>query len=145
MIAKTARKPFYAAAESFKFVRMFPLNQYDLPSKPGSHSGTLSPSQYPTLSSSHLDFIFSYYSIYPLSCSCSSFSLSFSASLCHKENSKVLVVRVVSQSLNYCVLVFIWSIILCILFHIENFNVIVVRIVTQSIHFCVLVFIWCRC
>lgn len=29
--AKHARKPFYAAAESFKFVRMYPLNQYDVP------------------------------------------------------------------------------------------------------------------
>ena len=31
VVAKAARKPFYAAAESFKFVRWFPLNQYDLP------------------------------------------------------------------------------------------------------------------
>jgi translation initiation factor eIF-2B subunit alpha len=31
VIAKNARKPFYAAAESFKFLRLFPLGQYDLP------------------------------------------------------------------------------------------------------------------
>ena len=37
MVAHIARIPFYAAAESFKFVRMFPLNQYDLPTqKPSS-------------------------------------------------------------------------------------------------------------
>lgn len=54
MLAKNARKPFYAAgkydsdsliyyslvlAESFKFLRMFPLGQYDLPiHKPSSLS-----------------------------------------------------------------------------------------------------------
>lgn len=32
IIAKSAGKPFYVAAESFKFVRIFPLSQYDLPS-----------------------------------------------------------------------------------------------------------------
>lgn len=31
MIAKAARIPLYCAAESFKFVRLYPLNQYDLP------------------------------------------------------------------------------------------------------------------
>jgi translation initiation factor eIF-2B subunit alpha len=31
MIAQSLKKPFYAAVESFKFVRLFPLNQYDLP------------------------------------------------------------------------------------------------------------------
>ncbi|ORX95753.1 alpha subunit of the translation initiation factor eif2b [Basidiobolus meristosporus CBS 931.73] len=31
IVAKTANKPFYVVAESFKFVRLFPLNQYDLP------------------------------------------------------------------------------------------------------------------
>ncbi|KAJ2004491.1 translation initiation factor eIF-2B subunit alpha [Coemansia thaxteri] len=31
IIAKAAKKPFYALAESFKFVRLYPLNQYDLP------------------------------------------------------------------------------------------------------------------
>ncbi|KAJ2668981.1 translation initiation factor eIF-2B subunit alpha, partial [Coemansia spiralis] len=31
IIAKTAKKPFYALAESFKFVRLYPLSQYDLP------------------------------------------------------------------------------------------------------------------
>ncbi|KAL0946929.1 hypothetical protein HGRIS_013089 [Hohenbuehelia grisea] len=32
IIAKSANKPFYALAESFKFHRLFPLSQYDLPS-----------------------------------------------------------------------------------------------------------------
>ncbi|KAJ3786619.1 hypothetical protein GGU10DRAFT_289910 [Lentinula aff. detonsa] len=32
IIAKAANKPFYALAESYKFHRMFPLSQYDLPS-----------------------------------------------------------------------------------------------------------------
>lgn len=32
VIAKAANKPLYAVAESFKFVRLYPLNQYDLPS-----------------------------------------------------------------------------------------------------------------
>ncbi|KJE93227.1 translation initiation factor eIF-2B subunit alpha [Capsaspora owczarzaki ATCC 30864] len=31
IVAKVANKPFYAVAESFKFVRMYPLSQYDLP------------------------------------------------------------------------------------------------------------------
>jgi len=31
IIAKYANKPFYALAESFKFRRLFPLSQYDLP------------------------------------------------------------------------------------------------------------------
>ncbi|KAJ1831723.1 translation initiation factor eIF-2B subunit alpha [Coemansia sp. RSA 2711] len=31
IIAKAAKKPFYAVAESFKFVRLYPLSQYDLP------------------------------------------------------------------------------------------------------------------
>ncbi|CAG8489328.1 12406_t:CDS:2 [Ambispora gerdemannii] len=31
IVAKTANKPFYAVIESYKFVRLFPLNQYDLP------------------------------------------------------------------------------------------------------------------
>ncbi|KAF9653076.1 nagb/rpia/CoA transferase-like protein [Thelephora ganbajun] len=31
IIAKHANKPFYALAESFKFRRLFPLSQYDLP------------------------------------------------------------------------------------------------------------------
>jgi translation initiation factor eIF-2B subunit alpha len=30
IVAKAAKKPFYAVAESFKFVRIYPLNQYDL-------------------------------------------------------------------------------------------------------------------
>lgn len=31
ILAHVHKKPFYAAAESCKFVRMFPLNQYDVP------------------------------------------------------------------------------------------------------------------
>lgn len=31
--AKAQNKPFYAVAESFKFVRLFPLNQQDVPDK----------------------------------------------------------------------------------------------------------------
>jgi len=31
IIAKAAHKPFYALAESYKFHRLFPLSQYDLP------------------------------------------------------------------------------------------------------------------
>ncbi|KAG9302783.1 hypothetical protein G9A89_009560 [Geosiphon pyriformis] len=31
IVAKAASKPFYAVIESYKFVRLFPLNQYDLP------------------------------------------------------------------------------------------------------------------
>jgi len=31
IIAKAANKPFYALAESYKFHRLFPLSQYDLP------------------------------------------------------------------------------------------------------------------
>lgn len=37
-MAKAANIPFYAVVESYKFVRIFPLNQYDLPS---NVSGTL--------------------------------------------------------------------------------------------------------
>ena len=32
VMAKAAGVPFYAVAESYKFVRCFPLDQYDLPS-----------------------------------------------------------------------------------------------------------------
>ena len=32
VLAKAAGKPFYVVAESYKFVRLFPLDQYDLPS-----------------------------------------------------------------------------------------------------------------
>ncbi len=32
VMAKAANKPFYAVVESYKFCRVFPLNQYDLPS-----------------------------------------------------------------------------------------------------------------
>ncbi|CAI2174822.1 7616_t:CDS:2 [Funneliformis geosporum] len=31
VVAKAANKPLYAVIESYKFVRLFPLNQYDLP------------------------------------------------------------------------------------------------------------------
>ena len=31
VMAKALNKPFYVVAESFKFVRMYPLNQRDLP------------------------------------------------------------------------------------------------------------------
>ncbi|KAJ2157331.1 translation initiation factor eIF-2B subunit alpha [Coemansia sp. RSA 552] len=31
IIARAMKKPFYALAESFKFVRLYPLSQYDLP------------------------------------------------------------------------------------------------------------------
>lgn len=31
ILAKAAKKPLYALAESFKFVRLYPLSQYDLP------------------------------------------------------------------------------------------------------------------
>lgn len=31
--AKAQNKPFYVVAESFKFVRLFPLNQQDVPDK----------------------------------------------------------------------------------------------------------------
>ncbi|KAI8318363.1 translation initiation factor eIF-2B alpha subunit [Martensiomyces pterosporus] len=31
IIARAAKKPFYALAESYKFVRLYPLSQYDLP------------------------------------------------------------------------------------------------------------------
>ncbi|KAG6818140.1 hypothetical protein H0H87_000045 [Tephrocybe sp. NHM501043] len=33
IIAKAANKPFYALAESYKFHRLFPLSQYDLPNQ----------------------------------------------------------------------------------------------------------------
>jgi translation initiation factor eIF-2B subunit alpha len=33
IVAKMANKPFYVAVESFKFVRMFPLNQCDFPNR----------------------------------------------------------------------------------------------------------------
>lgn len=31
VLAKASKKPFYVVAESHKFVRLFPLNQFDLP------------------------------------------------------------------------------------------------------------------
>ena len=33
VVSKAAHKPFYVAVESFKFVRMFPLSQYDFPNR----------------------------------------------------------------------------------------------------------------
>lgn len=33
MCAKAQNKPFYVVAESFKFVRLFPLNQQDVPDR----------------------------------------------------------------------------------------------------------------
>ncbi len=33
VMAKALNKPFYVVAESFKFVRMFPLTQADLPNE----------------------------------------------------------------------------------------------------------------
>ncbi|SPO26323.1 related to GCN3 - translation initiation factor eIF2B, 34 KD, alpha subunit [Ustilago trichophora] len=39
IIAKACNKPFFALAESFKFLRMFPLNQYDLPTNGGKAGG----------------------------------------------------------------------------------------------------------
>ena len=39
VLAKAMNKPFYVVAESFKFVRLYPLNQDDLPNdeKVSSH------------------------------------------------------------------------------------------------------------
>lgn len=31
LVAKAANRPFFALAESYKFLRLFPLSQYDLP------------------------------------------------------------------------------------------------------------------
>lgn len=36
VLAKALRKPFYALAESYKFLRLFPLSQADLPPLPSS-------------------------------------------------------------------------------------------------------------
>lgn len=33
MCSKAHNKPFYVVAESFKFVRLYPLNQQDVPDK----------------------------------------------------------------------------------------------------------------
>lgn len=43
MLAKTANVPFYAVAENFKFVRCYPLSQYDLPTMCSAliHSGDM--------------------------------------------------------------------------------------------------------
>lgn len=38
MAAKCVNKPFYAAAESFKFLRSFPLTQKDVPPQSASSS-----------------------------------------------------------------------------------------------------------
>lgn len=42
VLAKSVKKPFYALAESYKFVRLFPLNQYDLPTVLSSSSQLMS-------------------------------------------------------------------------------------------------------
>ncbi|OBZ75740.1 Translation initiation factor eIF-2B subunit alpha [Grifola frondosa] len=48
IIAKAANKPFYAVAESYKFHRLFPLSQYDLPThNPGILAFPSSPQQSP--------------------------------------------------------------------------------------------------
>lgn len=39
--AKAMNKPFYVVAESFKFTRLFPLNQHDVPNKFKYHASTL--------------------------------------------------------------------------------------------------------
>ncbi len=43
VMAKAADIPFYAVAENYKFVRCFPLNQYDLPTMSSAllHSGDM--------------------------------------------------------------------------------------------------------
>ncbi|KAF8628456.1 hypothetical protein AX15_003970 [Amanita polypyramis BW_CC] len=51
IIARSANKPFYALAESYKFHRLFPLSQYDLPSHNSrifSVPGPLQPSPLPS-------------------------------------------------------------------------------------------------
>ncbi|KIL69722.1 hypothetical protein M378DRAFT_156952 [Amanita muscaria Koide BX008] len=45
IIARAANKPFYALAESYKFHRLFPLSQYDLPSHNARLFSFPSPSQ----------------------------------------------------------------------------------------------------
>ena len=43
IVAAACKKPFYIAAESIKFARMFPLSQQDLPEhEASSRGGTLS-------------------------------------------------------------------------------------------------------
>ncbi|XP_062574707.1 translation initiation factor eIF-2B subunit alpha-like [Saccostrea cucullata] len=41
LTAKTMNKPFYVVAESFKFARLYPLNQQDLPNEFKYHASTL--------------------------------------------------------------------------------------------------------
>ncbi|KAL8180172.1 UNVERIFIED_CONTAM: Translation initiation factor [Gekko kuhli] len=43
--AKAQNKPFYVVAESFKFVRLFPLNQQDVPNKFKYKADTLKKSE----------------------------------------------------------------------------------------------------
>ena len=50
VMAKAANKPFYAVVESYKFVRIFPLNQYDLPSTSSCNLLLTDPSE-----SSHME------------------------------------------------------------------------------------------
>ncbi|EIN07411.1 nagb/rpia/CoA transferase-like protein [Punctularia strigosozonata HHB-11173 SS5] len=47
IIAKSANKPFYALAESYKFHRLFPLSQYDLPTHNPQTLSFLRPPQRP--------------------------------------------------------------------------------------------------
>lgn len=42
MIAKTLRKPLYVAVESYKFARMYPLNQRDVEDMVGGGGGSAS-------------------------------------------------------------------------------------------------------
>ncbi|KAI0928790.1 hypothetical protein AcW2_004681 [Taiwanofungus camphoratus] len=48
IIAKAANKPFYALAESYKFHRLFPLSQYDLPTHNSTILSLPSPPQRPS-------------------------------------------------------------------------------------------------
>ena len=40
IVAAAFKKPFYVAAESFKFIRLYPLNQSDLPELAPSYAIT---------------------------------------------------------------------------------------------------------
>ncbi|XP_065893570.1 translation initiation factor eIF2B subunit alpha-like [Dysidea avara] len=49
VLAKTTNKPFYVVAESFKFVRLYPLNQQDLPNDEKYDDSTSGPDDHPTI------------------------------------------------------------------------------------------------
>jgi translation initiation factor eIF-2B subunit alpha len=49
VMAKTLNKPFYVVAESFKFVRMFPLKQDDLPNTEKYNSVDSSSNSHPII------------------------------------------------------------------------------------------------